>query len=91
MRSRERKIHINGPEVIPEVNEGEFLDSYGTVVKHGMKIVLEKNYTYYHLNGKEAYVIWYAKWGMYKYILIEDRSAIPYNFCGIHTFKVINN
>lgn len=91
MKKREKIIHRNGPEVIPEVNEGEFLDSYGAIVKHGMKVILESCYSYQHLNGKEAFVIWIPKLGMYKYILIEDRTPILYDFYGVHKFKLIED
>jgi hypothetical protein len=83
--------------IIPPLNNNDlsvvidcqFLDSYGTPVKHGSKILIERNYNYTHFNNREALVEWYPKKGMYQFIFIDDAFKSRYDFWGIHSFKVV--
>lgn len=81
------------PEYIvdPIADEGIFYDSYGTRVKHGDKIIIEKTYVYTFMDNSEAIVFWDSKLGMYQYhsyILSGKNSS---SFHGIHKFKVKEN
>ncbi len=81
------------PEYIvdPITDEGIFYDSYGTHVKHGDKIIIEKSYIYGFMDNSEAIIFWDPKIGMYQYhsyILGGKNSS---SFHGIHKFKVKEN
>ena len=68
-----------------------FLDNYGNYVYHGTKILIEQNYNYPHFNNREAYVEWYSKKGMYRFVFIDDvKIRQRHDFWGIHSFKVVD-
>jgi hypothetical protein len=68
----------------------QFLDSYGTPVKHGTKIIIETNYNYQHFNNREALVEWHSEKGMYRFMFTDDHKfKSRHDFWGIHRFKVV--
>lgn len=69
--------------------DGKFTDSYGSVVKHGSRIIIEGTYSLRYMEGQEALVEWDGKKGMYNYVLVDDWMKSRYNFYGIHKFKLI--
>lgn len=72
------------------VEDGQFIDSYGSVVKHGDRIIIEHNYNYQHHNNREALVEWNPQKGMYNYVFVDDtRFKSRNDFYGIHSFKLI--
>lgn len=70
--------------------DGKFTDSYGNVVKHGSRIVIESTYSGIY-QGQEALVEWDERKGMYNYVLVDDWLKSRSNFYGIHKFKIKND
>ncbi|MBC8053768.1 MAG: hypothetical protein H7Y13_11955 [Sphingobacteriaceae bacterium] len=70
---------------------GKFVDSYGSLVEDRCKILIESNYNYEFLNGREASVEWDAEKGMYKYSVSFNNHNHTSDFHGIHKFKLISN
>lgn len=68
--------------------DGQFTDSYGNVVKHGSRIIIESTYSFIYMDGKEALVEWDGNKGMYNYVLVDDWLKSRDNFHGIHKFRV---
>jgi len=71
--------------------DGQFTDSYGNVVKHGSRIIIESTYGGYNKNNQEALVEWDEKKGMYNYVLVDDWLKSRDNFYGICKFRVKQN
>ena len=79
-----------GYDALLAVVDCQFLDSYGTPVKHGSKIIIEANYNYQHFNNREALVEWYPEKGMYRFMFTNDhRFKSRHDFWGIHRFRVV--
>ena len=72
--------------------DGQFTDSYGNVVKHGSRIVIESTYGGSgYKNNQEALVEWDGTKGMYNYILVDDWLKSRDNFYGICKFRLLFN
>lgn len=69
----------------------KFYDSYGKIVKDGDRILIEENYNFPDLNGKDYTIKWDAAKGMYRFHKQPDCSDYGDDFYGIHTFKKVNN
>lgn len=89
-RTKEVKLAPLNEGDLNIVTDGQFVDSYGNVVKHGDRIIIEHNYNYQHHNNREALVEWNPSKGMYNYVFIDDtRFKSREDFYGIHSFKLI--
>ena len=67
----------------------KFTDSYGNVVKHGSRIIIESTYGGSgYKNNQEALVEWDGTKGMYNYVLVDDWLKSRDNFYGICKFRV---
>lgn len=74
-----------------KVTDGEFLDSYNNIVKHGDTIIIESHYSFTHLENREALVEWNPSRGMYNFVLADDtRFKSREDFYGVHSFKLIS-
>jgi len=90
-RTASLKIEPLNESDLSKVTDGQFVDSYGSVVKHGDVIKIEHHYSYSHQENKEAIVEWNPSKGMYNYVLIDDtRFKSREDFYGVHSFKKIN-
>lgn len=89
-RTKEIKLAPLNEGDLNIITDGQFVDSYGNVVKHGDRIIIEHNYNYQHHNNREALVEWNPSRGMYNYVFIDDtRFKSIEDFYGIHSFKLI--
>jgi len=80
-----------GFDALLAVVDCQFVDSYGTPVKHGTKIIIESNYNFHHWNNREALVEWYPEKGMYRFMFTDDHMfESRHDFWGIHKFRVID-
>ena len=91
MGGRKEHIPLEVKDLKPCV-DGQFTDSYGNVVKHGSRIVIESTYGGYSNMDKnqEALVEWDGSKGMYNYVLVNDWLKSRSNFYGIHKFRIKN-
>lgn len=72
------------------MTEPIFYDSYGTPVVAGDSVLIERHYSYQHLEGEKAIVSWDSEHGMYLYqTKLKIGYNIPRNFYGVHSFKKI--
>ena len=69
--------------------DGKFTDSYGSVVKHGSRVLIESTYGGYNGGSGEALVEWDEKHGMYQYVMVNDWLKSREDFYGVHKFKLI--
>lgn len=80
------------PKDLKPCVDGKFTDSYGNVVKHGSRIIIESTYGGYNGNdGGEALVEWDEKKGMYNYVMVNDWLKSRDNFYGVCKFRVKEN
>lgn len=90
-RTKEIKLAPLTIDDLESVTDGQFKDTYGNVVKHGDKILIEHNYNYQHFNNREALVEWNPQKGMYNYVFIDDtRFKSRNDFYGVYSFKLIH-
>lgn len=74
------------------MTEPIFYDSYGTPVVAGDSVLIEKHYSYQHIEGQIAIVSWDSEKGMYLYqVQLKIGYNIPTNFHGVHSFKKLEN
>lgn len=88
-KSKDKEFTAADLKPLTEYTDGQFIDSYGAIVKHGSRIIIESTYGGYNGEAGEAFVEWDGKGGMYKYVRVDDWLKLRYNFNGIHKFKLI--
>ena len=85
---RKEHIPLEVKDLKPCV-DGKFTDSYGSVVKHGSRVLIESTYGGYNGGSGEALVEWDEKHGMYQYVMVNDWLKSREDFYGVHKFKLI--
>lgn len=64
--------HFLSPSELPDVVDGQFLDSHGQRLRHGDWIRIEGHYCYPQFKNLEGLVIWEPKMGRYRFMIANN-------------------